>query len=478
MKRFYEISLFLALTAGLVALACPVFAQQLVTTIDRSVTISRDGEAIIDGKPSKAVHWDILSDRTVFRYKVIDTPGQEMEGLRLAVHLPTSVDASQVKANLIAVHGVEGAKVQAVDDSTLLFTSGTLSPYATITVTIDFPPSAISFNSVQRLYAMLQRLSLGYWLAIASVLPVLSLLAIGFMTLRRWSDIFVQPAEQEQTLPPSTLSPALVGVLINGVAGTREIAATLIDLAQRGYIDIIYQGENNFGFSQKRLWRNDPNLTSFERPLLEQLFPSQDLVTSGRDINQKLNAHIWSDSVTQSIEAMYEQMQQLGYYQASPRQARLIIRFIGMAIFFLSAIGLGLSFWLFNDKLYVTIPWVVSLFLGPMLTRAGALVSQRTVAGRQQAEAWLAFRDYLAQPFQARYQEELDLYERYLAYAIALSVESSWTARYAHLAARIPNWFFSQGVLIDSFDQLATALFSIIGFVGGKFAVSRKPTAI
>lgn len=476
-KRPIQIILAFLLTVA--AWTCPVLAVPAERAeLNQEITIQADGRRLVDGRPSDVGTWDILTDRSVFRYRISDDLTESVNRLRLTVSLPVGVSQSQVKPNLYAVHGAENATVTLIDDRRLLFAVDSVGPAAEVTLTLDFPPEAIRFSSFERLLSIGQRLPLGVWLTLAMIMPALIGFYLIFILVTRGPDIFLKPTPTVTPQPPSALSPALVGLLVNGFVGVREIAATFVDLAKRGYIDIIYRGENDFGFSQKRPFEHDPNLLEYERLLLYQVFNQSGVVSDRRQIKAQLDRHIWSDSVSQAIESIYGAMERLGYFNASPKQSHLAVRLVAILIFFLSVVGLAASFFFFPDQPLVLIPWIVSLAMAPFLNRIALLVTPRTSAGREQAASWLAFRHWLTLPQAARYVEEIDQYERYLAYSIALGVESQWTARYAALPLRLPTWFYSQAALVSSYQQLATILFSIIGFIGQKFSFSRKPTAV
>lgn len=443
--------------------------------LERTVTIQTNGRILVDGQRSTQAVIETLPDKYVFRYKAIDKPKQSLQELVITVKLPAGARASQVKASVIAVHGALADQPIVLDQSTIEFRATAISPEASVTLVVDLPKTAITFTSWQRVLAIIELLPAQYWLSVAITIPAIMLLFAGSLLMARIKDLFLRPSQPLLTAPPSNLSPALVGTLLHGYVGMREIAATLIDLAHRGYIDIIYRGENDFAFSQKKNWQQDPHLYPFERHFLNQLF-SQTVISDRSTINQRLNRSIWSESVSQGIDDIYQQMNRLGYFESNPQQAHALVRFVGMIIFFLSVIGLAISLLFVNRQPLVVVPWLVTIMASPAMIRLSFLVPRRTEAGRQQARAWLSYRRFMTNSGRAGSAEEIQLYERYLAYAIALKAEAEWTARFQHLPCRVPDWFFSQTVLIDTYVQFATLLFSIISFIGTRFSFSRKPS--
>lgn len=448
------------------------------TNLEQTLTIKADGQVLRDGEPSKQVKVDILADHYLFRYKVLDSPGRSFQAVAVTVELPSTLQSSEVVPTIYAIHGVDQASSEIVGPQTIRFLAKGVGPAASITVAVSLPSAAVSLPPLLQLQAKIQFLSLGQWLVVAIIIPALMLLFALVILCRRLPDLLLKPpANTSLTSPPAALPPALVGVLLTGYVGQREIAATLIDLARRGYIDIIYRQDGDFGFSRKKPWAADPKILPFERYFLSQLFTGA-VVSDSAAINQNLNYQIWNEPVTEAIEQIYESMVKLRYFKQNPKQSHGRIRFVGIAIFFLSVAGFGVSLLFFTEQPLIVIPWLVSLVCSPLILRLALIVPARTEAARDQVVRWLAFRNFLAAASPILYSDTQGMYEKYLPLAVVLGVEGPWTARFTNLPARLPDWFYSERSFLNSYPKLASALFGIIGYVGQRFSYSRKPSAI
>ncbi len=477
------VGLFLAaFFAGLVGYPGTIQAQrQAVNTslLEQSVVLTRDGQILIDGSTNNEAKLDILNNEYGFRYKVIDKPGYILDRLVIRLLLPENIPASAVNPSILAVHGVDDSTVRIIDQSTVEYTAMNVQGTATVTLVAHIPKTGLEVSGWRQLIVRSEALPIQVWLIIAASIPGLMILFGIIIYLLNFRDTFLRPQPLQTNQLPARLPPAMVGALITGTIGMREISATLIDLAQRGYIDIIYRDNGNFGFSRKRQWQNDKNLLEYERLLLDEIF-SQDFLSYGEQIDKKLNKHVFNEAISKSIESVYAQMVALGYFRKDPRAAHAPIRFAGMIIFFLSVLGL-LSSLLFVDRQpLIVVPWLVSIVTAPFLLRIAVAVPPRTEAGRVQAGQWLSFGRLLANGMTIKeaVAADLDLFERYLSYAVVLGVEGEWTANFAQVPYRVPDWFFSDQLFIDSYNAMAQALFSIIGFVGHRFSLSRQPNAV
>ena len=378
LKAFATIALLVVAFLPHPAEAVFVAGQQ---SLVEEVTVRSDGRMFIDGKSSRKPKLDLGKDRSAFRYKVIDHPKITYREVVVRVTLPDGVTTDQVKPTFYAVHSVGSHETVTVSDSQLEFQAQNVGTDATLTIVIELPEDALQLGPLQRMIVTLDSLPVGAWLTIAIVGPFLMLVFGLTLVLQRLGDLRLKPVTSAMNTLPSTLPPAFVGTLIRGYVGPREIAATLVDLAHTGYIDIIYQEDGGFSFSRKRDWTKDRTLLSYERLFLDQLV-SKNLITNTSEINTRLNEHIWSDNISEAVESIYAQMASLGYFQGNPKQTHLLIRAIGVTIFFLSIAGLAFSLLYVDEQPLVVLPWIVSLAVTPFMIRLSLLVPRRTPAGR------------------------------------------------------------------------------------------------
>src|SRR5205823_4143037 len=80
--------------------------------------------------------------------------------------------------------------------------------------------------------------------------------------------------------PPADMSPAELGALVDGIARTRHVTATLIDLAIRGHIAIREVAER--GWVLTKLKAPETLVRSFEQTFVSSLFESGDDVELGK----------------------------------------------------------------------------------------------------------------------------------------------------------------------------------------------------
>ena len=90
----------------------------------------------------------------------------------------------------------------------------------------------------------------------------------------------------------------------------------------------------------------------------------------------------------------------------------------------------------------IFIPIVAVVGIGLIVVLISRFMPRKTAAGAEAAAKWRAFRNYLASI--ERY-EKLDeaqgIFDRYLPYAIAFDLESSWVDKFSRVPTASPRWY-------------------------------------
>lgn len=241
------------------------------------------------------------------------------------------------------------------------------------------------------------------------------------------------------TQPPSMLSPAIVGALLNEKIAPQDIVALLIDLAQRGYLAVRQQRRAGVGpeFSLRRTGKDWADLADCERLLLRSLFEG-----AGEKQLSELNL-----DVTPVRRGLYQAAAQQGYLYASPERIRGRYMAFGLALACaLFVLGFGVTALTFEWMGAAWCPFA-SLGLGVLaLTVVGLGRSIKTQAGLSAAVHWRAFGFYLQHI--ERYTDVAaapELFARYLPYAVAFGLPRRWMDKFAKAGATPAlDWYSPQ----------------------------------
>ena len=240
-----------------------------------------------------------------------------------------------------------------------------------------------------------------------------------------------------QFTPPKGVLPGMIGTLFDEKAETRDVTATLVDLAARGFWRI-EQPDPKGDFQIVRL-APPKGLTAYEQLLYDALFGDGSQVVTSSELQGKS----FGQSV-QSIEReLYNAVTAVGWFKGNPQSARGVRSAFGIV---LAVAGFFLSF---NGGFVVGVPLVV---VGAAVAISARFAPVRSAVGSAMTSQALGFKQYLetAEADQIKWEEGQDIFSRYLPYAIAYGCADRWAKIFADLAARgvpitQPTWYIGPG---------------------------------
>jgi hypothetical protein len=244
-----------------------------------------------------------------------------------------------------------------------------------------------------------------------------------------------------ETAPPEDLRPGQAGVLLNGVARRRDITATIVDLAVRGYLRIEDPGRE----AESRDWRlirlgKNGGLLDYEQILLHGLFINA--MPDGGALSVRLPelGKEFAFQLEQAEDALCMDVTKRGWFATFPDVARRKWRTIGLAMFVTGVVAVIVA----ADVHLGLVP--IPLALAGLVLICGAKWMQgRTTEGAAMARRVEGFRRCIktAAVNRAHLVEQPDALYGYLPYAIALGCTKEWadlTGSLAH-TSQAPSWY-------------------------------------
>jgi len=237
-----------------------------------------------------------------------------------------------------------------------------------------------------------------------------------------------------QFTPPKGVLPGMIGTLFDEKADTRDVTATLVDLAARGFWRI-EQPDPRGDFQIVRL-APPQGLTPYEQLLYDALFGDGSSVVT----KDELEGKSFGVSVQAIERELYNAVTEVGWFKGNPQTARTVRTTLGIMI---AAAGFFIGF--AAQALLVGIPVVV---VGGAVALSGRFAPVRSAVGSAMTSQALGFKQYLetAEADQIKWEEGQDIFSRYLPYAIAYGCADRWAKVFAELAARgvpmpQPTWY-------------------------------------
>ena len=247
--------------------------------------------------------------------------------------------------------------------------------------------------------------------------------------------------------PPDGLSPGEAGVVLDNSADMRDITATLIDLAVRGYLRIEERDDRKLlgliGSREYVLHRLTPPpgarvLAPHEQDVYDGVFSGHGEAVELSDLENEFYSKL--PGIRTSL---FDQLLKRGYYHARPDRVRS--RWVGGAFFFgiLIAAGGGA---LAAKLLMTPVPFVVAgVAVAMILLLFAAIMPARTETGARAREHVLGFEEFLrrveSEQFKRVILSKPELFDRYLPYAMAFGVEQKWARAFEGIYTQPPTWY-------------------------------------
>ncbi|HLL81880.1 MAG TPA: DUF2207 domain-containing protein [Longimicrobium sp.] len=418
------------------------------------------------------------------------------------VVLPAGARARQAEVYT----GPEGTKlagshgVSRVTESGVEFASARpLQPFEGVTVAVGWPPGFVATRPSDAAHRTAEAVRL--W---PLALPLLAF-GLGF---RAWRRRGRDPREESivvQYEPPASLTPAEAGTLIDHTAEMRDITATLVDMAVRGYIGIEERTEKtmmglftstDFVFYRRRSRKKWSELAEHEQLYLTALFEH---ATHSDESWEEVRAHAHADGdepepesrgrsgrgsesvmlsdLSQKFyvalpgirDALYTSLMERGYYRSRPDKVKNLWFALAAVVLVVCLVGAFIAF----DS---TISWVSAgaLAAGGMgsaiiLFIFSRIMPARTSDGARAREAALGFREFLSRVESDRYRKMItspEMFEQYLPYAMAFGVEGRWARAFEDIYREPPQWYRGSGTgrfHATGFSQRMSAMSSTAG---------------
>ena len=356
------------------------------------------------------------------------------------VKAPPGVTDDGVRA--VAYTGPRGAsgqdyRLERVERFWRFTTTRALRPREGVTVVVGWPVGHVGRPSAVRqgLWFLGDNWPLG--------LPLLALLAGWLAWWAYGRDPGAKRSVKPEYEPPLGLLPAEAGALVDEKAEPREVLATIVDLAVRGYFKIeqitTLAGRSDFVFHRLKPIAGDPALKPFELFVLAKIFGA-DWTLSTFTLSEIRRDY---DHTFPPIrDRLYRMMVEHGLFPTSPANMRADWLFPGGAL-------LALAFvlpqwgpaWLAVYGFELPAGLAAS---GIVLMVWSRFMARRTWVGVQTLVAVRGFREFLERAEKDRLERmPADTLHRFLPWAISLGVTERWIFNFKGVKVGEPAWYTS-----------------------------------
>ncbi len=242
--------------------------------------------------------------------------------------------------------------------------------------------------------------------------------------------------------PPDDLRPGAVGVLLDETFHSRDVVATVLDLAERGVIRMdpasAEGASSQYTFT---LLEHTETLRAYERIVIDMIFGAGAKAGTEKPMPQVAGALATRNGEIE--DAFYQDLVDHQYFRESPEKTRdrwaklfkAIPVIVGVVVIGIVVVTGAWS----NFAFFPIFVGIVLMVFSGSLARS---MPKKTVAGAESAAKWRAFRSYLDDiDDQKDLAESRAIFETYLPYAVGLGLAESWTQKFAHIPVQSPQWY-------------------------------------
>lgn len=363
-----------------------------------------------------------------------------IDAISATVHLPKSFKEEELKVNCITgQYGDKGESCnwKIVDDKTIEI-KGTVpfSAYENMTITIGMPPGTITPpTTMERILWFITNNKIIF-------LPIATLLfMLGLWYKFGRDDQSVQRAIMPEYKAPEGILPSEVGTIIDERLDPRDIVATIIDYAVKGFIRINEIEEKGLLFNSKdyelELIKPYESTKAYENTILNGIF-STNKTGSKKKISALKNTFFAQVPIIK--KQLSEGLIKDDYFKHNPDTIRNTYTGIGIAIAIIS--------WGYLSSILEISTTVSLIATGLIIAIVGRHMPARTKKGTEAYYHLKGLHEYIdtAETDRLKFQEKNNLlFEKLLPYAMAFGLAEKWTKAFEDIIKNPPDWYSPSG---------------------------------
>ncbi|MBK9762296.1 MAG: DUF2207 domain-containing protein [Flavobacteriales bacterium] len=380
-----------------------------------------------------------------------------IDNISARIHLPASAQVKQTACYTGSYGSTENACTDSIiDASTVTFQGRTLRNYEGLTVAVGFQKGVVAEPPPPTFFEQ-------HAVALVGGGITLLLLLYYFVTWKRFGRDPDMPTVIPLFEPPDGMSPASVGMVMEGGFENRLITPAMIDLAVKGLIRIDEVQENRLlGLFNKAVYtivrlKGGTGLPKEEQELFGRLFTSspEGFVFDGTYDPRVLSmANAFKSTLTAQWNSFLNKGNNVKFW---------LIPILTVVFCIIALVVLANTFWGDHDVVYIVAFVVANLIL---LIGYIYLIKKPSLEKQALRSRLLGFKMYLSAAEEKQLQHfnpptmTPEIFEKYLPYAIAYKVEKIWGDRFQDLIAHAlvdqsyhPGWYSGSIMNYGMFSQ-------------------------
>ena len=393
-------------------------ADRLITGIHTYIISYQVAGALTYFSDHDELYWNVTGNE--WQVPIASTTSQ--------VVWPQEIKKEDVKG--ICYTGITGSKESLCESLSLndraeivIKSNNSLGSGEGLTVVISFPKNIVAVLEPKEFVSFWETWIGKLVIGLMELIGLIWYVGLPFYIIYRWLKYGRDPKATVGITsawfdPPKTqdgkrfLTPGEVGTLGDETVDMKDISATIVDLARRGYLIIDERKKGDYYLIKNK--NVDSSLLNYEKSILTEFFGSEKEI--------RIKDKELSTEVAQIKNEMYEQVVADKLFDKNPQTTRT-------GYYVLAGIAL------FTGNFFLAI--VAFLF--------GRVMPRKTVFGVEAKNVSFSLKNFLSsQKRQLEFQADKQLmFEKLLPFAVAFGVEKIWAKRFESLNITQPNWYHS-----------------------------------
>jgi uncharacterized membrane protein YgcG len=260
--------------------------------------------------------------------------------------------------------------------------------------------------------------------------------------------------------PPDNLRPAQLGLILDESADTKDLTATIVDMAVRGYLVIKSVNKHDWELAPVKDGTRD--LLPYEQKIMHGLF---DGGKSGTRLSTLKGT--FSGTLHDAERSLYEDAVRLKWFTTNPQSTRITWAMLGILAVLL---GVGVA-WALGALAGWGLLGIAIILIGGGMIVANRWMPRRTGLGTDLFRKTLGFRLYMTRAEKDRqaFAEKAEIFTQYLPYAIVFGCVHRWAKAFEGIdtSAAVSSWYqgvgpFYPAVFASSLEGFSSTLSTTI----------------
>jgi uncharacterized membrane protein len=317
--------------------------------------------------------------------------------------------------------------------------------------------------------------------ALRSNWPLLLPIPVFLIAFAAWRRSGVDPRGRPvavQYEPPRDMTVAEAGTLLDNSADMRDITATLVDLAVKGYLRIeerqnpkllgLFGGGTSYTFHRLK---PGEELAPHERAVFDGIFAGEE-----DDVSLDKLKDSFYKQLSPIRDAVYDRLTASGYYKNRPDKVKQ--KWIGLGVAAGLIIGGGGTY-LSKALLFTPLPFVVAGLLSAAIVLVFAqIMPARTEPGARALEQVLGFEEFLRRVESEHLKRVIighpELFDKFLPYAMAFGVEKQFARAFEGIYTEPPRWYVGPSVMNFNVSHFSSSMSHLTTVAGSTMSSSPR----